>query len=144
VIATGVMRILQKMMLKEENAILGGNNSVALGVPVTPTLSASGTGGTLPTLTYDVAVVALTYEGYRAWVGAGILAGHPSADVARSSPARTARRTPSTAASSNKSTVATQAVTLGQNLFASTHGHQRRGCVRLVRRRRRCGTARSR
>src|SRR3954465_9467427 len=41
-------RLLQKMMLKEEMAILAGNASLALGTPPTPSLSASGVGTTLP------------------------------------------------------------------------------------------------
>jgi hypothetical protein len=57
-------RLLQKMMLKEENAILGGNASMLLGTPGTIVTSASGTGGTFPAITASVAVVALTYEGY--------------------------------------------------------------------------------
>jgi hypothetical protein len=63
--ATATLRILQKTMRKEETALLGGNTSLALGKPGTPTLSASGTGGTLPATTYSVIVVALTFEGYR-------------------------------------------------------------------------------
>jgi hypothetical protein len=58
-------RLLQKMMLKEEMAILAGNASLALGTPSTPTLSASGSGGTLAATTYYVKVVALTLEGYQ-------------------------------------------------------------------------------
>lgn len=62
--ATGVVRILQKMMLKEENAILGGNNSMSLSAPSAPTVSV-GTGGSIGANTYNVYAVALTYEGYR-------------------------------------------------------------------------------
>src|SRR5437762_10970950 len=58
-------RLLQKMMLKEEMAILAGNASLTLGTPTTPTLSASGAGATLPTASYFVKVVALTLEGYQ-------------------------------------------------------------------------------
>ena len=58
-------RLLQKMMLKEEMAILAGNASLCSATPATPTLSASGTGATLPTATYFVKVVALTLEGYQ-------------------------------------------------------------------------------
>src|SRR5215813_5723303 len=58
-------RLLQKMMLKEEMAILAGNASLSLGTPATPTLSASGIGATLPSGTYFVRVVALTLEGYQ-------------------------------------------------------------------------------
>src|SRR5215510_2531148 len=52
-------RLLQKMMLKEEMAILAGNSSLSLGTPATPTLTASGSGATLPTGTYHVKVVGL-------------------------------------------------------------------------------------
>ena len=66
-------RLLQKMMLKEEMAILAGNASLQLGTPATPTLSASGTGATLPAATYFVKVVALTLEGYQnSSVAAGV------------------------------------------------------------------------
>ena len=58
-------RLLQKMMLKEEMAILAGNASLTLGTPATPTLSASGSGATLPSGTYFVKVVGLTIEGYQ-------------------------------------------------------------------------------
>ncbi|HEX3884755.1 MAG TPA: hypothetical protein VHW66_19030 [Stellaceae bacterium] len=58
-------RLLQKMMLKEEMAILGGNASMQLGTPGTPTLSASGSGATLPATTYYVKVAALTLEGWQ-------------------------------------------------------------------------------
>src|SRR3954449_6023241 len=57
-------RLLQKLM-KEEMAVLGGNAPLLLGTPATPTLSASGTGGTLPSATYSVIVAALTLEGYQ-------------------------------------------------------------------------------
>src|SRR5262249_39395441 len=66
-------RLLQKMMLKEEMAILAGNASLTLGTPATPTLSASGSGATLPTATYFVKVVALTLEGFQnSSVSAGV------------------------------------------------------------------------
>src|SRR5438552_3886549 len=42
-------RLLQKMMLKEEMAILAGNASLSLGPPAIPTLAASGSSATLPT-----------------------------------------------------------------------------------------------
>lgn len=48
---------LEQLMVKEEDAIIGGNNSVALGTASTPT----GTGGT----DVYVQIVGLTYEGYR-------------------------------------------------------------------------------
>ncbi|MEI6730965.1 MAG: hypothetical protein WCL30_06860, partial [Pseudomonadota bacterium] len=63
--ATMTMRLLQKLMLKEEMAILGGNRSFTLATPTTPTLAAAGSGATLPALTYSVIVVALTLEGFK-------------------------------------------------------------------------------
>src|SRR5215472_2014539 len=64
--ATMVFRLLQKMMLKEEIALLGGNATMALGTPTTPSLSTTGsaTGVTLPSATYYVQVAALTIEGW--------------------------------------------------------------------------------
>lgn len=113
--ATMTMRLLQKTMLKEENAIVMGNSSVALGTPTTPTLSASGSGATLPTLTYSVIVVALTGEGFR------------NSSLANGVPANSSSITGADGNSftlnggrSNKSAAATQAVTLGQTLFCST------------------------
>src|SRR5437660_8458146 len=58
-------RLLQKMMLKEEMAVLAGNASLSLGTPATPTLTASGSGATLPSGTYFVKIVGLTLEGYQ-------------------------------------------------------------------------------
>src|SRR4051794_37490675 len=66
-------RLLQKMMLKEEMAILAGNASLQLGTPATPSLSAAGSGATLPAATYSVIVVGLTLEGYQhSSVAAGV------------------------------------------------------------------------
>lgn len=62
--ASSAMRLLQKTMLKEEAAILGGNYDVALGTPATPAVSAAGTGGLWDAATYKVIVVALTLEGF--------------------------------------------------------------------------------
>ena len=63
--ATATLRLLQKTMRKEETALLGGNASLALGTPAAPSLTASGSGATLPAATYSVIVVALSFEGYR-------------------------------------------------------------------------------
>ncbi len=111
--ATATMRLLQKMMLKEENAFLGGNGTLQLGTPATPTLSASGTGATLPAATYSVIVVALTYEGYRNSSLSGGVATTKS--ITGADGASFSLNGGSSAASTN----ATQAVTLGQTLFAS-------------------------
>ncbi|HEV7480443.1 MAG TPA: hypothetical protein VGO05_09215 [Roseiarcus sp.] len=111
--ATATLRILQKTMRKEETALLGGNTSLALGKPGTPTLSASGTGGTLPATTYSVIVVALTFEGYRnSTLGGGVattmtITGNDGNTYTLSG------------GSSLRSNNATQAVSGGQTLFAT-------------------------
>ena len=111
--ATASMRLLQKTMRKEEIAILGGNASVALGTPAAPALSASGSGATLPTLTYSVIVVALTLEGF---TQASLAGGVPAVKniVGNDGNSYTLN-----GGSSNRSANTTQAVTLGQNLNAT-------------------------
>ncbi|SEJ55914.1 hypothetical protein [Frateuria terrea] len=108
------IRLLQKAMRKEELAILGGNASVALGTCATPTLSASGSGATLPALTYSVICVELTFEGLK------------NSSVSATGVATTKTITGQdgqtfslAGGSGNKSTAATQAVTLGQTLTAT-------------------------
>lgn len=112
--STASMRVLQKMMLKEENALLLGNKSVSLGTPTTPTLSAAGSGATLPAATYSVIVVALTGEGMR---GASIANGIPTAQTITGADGQTYTLN---GGSSAKSTAASQAVTLGQVLSCTT------------------------
>ena len=108
------LRLLQKMMRKEEIGLLAGNASLALGTPTTPTLSASGSGATLPTLTYSVIVVALTLEGYK---NSSLSGGVATSQTITGADGKTFTLK---GGSSNKSANATQAVTLGQSLFAST------------------------
>jgi hypothetical protein len=106
-------RLLQKMMLKEEMAILAGNASLHLGTPATPVLSASGSGATLPAATYYVKVVGLTLEGYQ---NSGLAGG-----IATTKPITGADGNTYTLSggSSNISAEASQVVTLGQTLFAT-------------------------
>ena len=113
--ATATLRLLQKTMRKEETALLGGNASLALGTPAAPSLSASGSGGTLPAATYSAIVVALSFEGYRnsTLSGTGVattktITGNDGASFALNG------------GSSMRSANATQAVTLGQTLNAIT------------------------
>lgn len=111
-------RLLQKMMLKEEMAILAGNagaaaGGISLGVPATPTLSASGSGATLPAATYYVKVVALTLEGYQ---NSSVSAGVATTQTITGADGKTYTLS---GGSSNISAEASQAVTLGQTLFAS-------------------------
>ena len=111
--ATATLRLLQKTMRKEELALLGGNASVALGTPSTPTLGASGSGATLPAGTYSVVVVALSFEGYRnASVSGGVA-------TAKTITGNDGAAYTLAGGSSMRSANATQAVTLGQTLNAS-------------------------
>ena len=100
-------------MRKEETALLGGNTSLQLGKPGTPTLSASGTGGTLAAGTYSVIVVALTFEGYRNSTLAGGVA------TAMTITGNDGNTYTLSGGSSLRSTNATQAVAAGQTLFAT-------------------------
>jgi hypothetical protein len=111
--STMAMRLLQGTFIKEEFAILGGNNSVALGTPGTPTLAAAGSGATLPALTYSVICVALTLEGMNA---ASLSGGVVQAQTITGADGKTYVLN---GGSSQKSAAATQAVTLGQSLSCS-------------------------
>lgn len=111
--STGTMRVLQKLMLKEENALLFGNKSLALGTPTTPTAAAAGSGATLPAATYSVIVVALTGEGFR---GSSIANGVPLSQTITGADGQTYTLN---GGSSVKSAAASQAVTLGQTLSAT-------------------------
>lgn len=71
--STTAQRLLFGAMIQEELAMIGANNSVALGTPTAPTTSTSTTGGAVPAATYNVIVVALTLMGYQASsVAAGV------------------------------------------------------------------------
>jgi hypothetical protein len=70
---------LESLMLGEEQMLLGGDNSVALGTAPTPVLAASATGGSLPTQTESVIVVALTLDAFLN----GSVAGGIQANVSR-------------------------------------------------------------
>lgn len=66
--ATTAQRLLWALMIEEELAILGGNSSVALGTPATPTGTRGASGGSIPASggSYKARVVALTLFGYLA------------------------------------------------------------------------------
>jgi len=106
-------RLLQKMMLKEEMAILAGNASLQLGTPATPVLSASGSGALLPATTYYVKVVALTLEGYQ---NSTLATGVATTKTITGADGKTYTLS---GGSSNISAEASQTVTSGQTLFAS-------------------------
>lgn len=108
-----VLRLLQKMMLKEENALLFGNASLALGTCPTPSLSASGSGATLPAATYSVICVPLTFEGIQMHtVASGIT-------QSKTITGQDGKTYTLNGGAGQKSAAATQAVTLGQTLFCS-------------------------
>jgi hypothetical protein len=108
------IRLLQKAMRKEEMAILGGNASLALGTSATPTLSAAGSGATLPALTYSVICVQLTFEGVKnSSVSANGVA------TSKTITGQDGQTYALSGGSGNKSASATQAVTLGQTLTAT-------------------------
>jgi hypothetical protein len=112
--ATATLRILQKTMRKEETALLGGNTSLALGTPGAPTLTASGTGATLPTAAaYSVIVVGLTFEGYR---NSSLSGGVATTKAITGNDGNTYTLN---GGSSMRSANTTQAVTAGQTLFAT-------------------------
>lgn len=110
--ASMAVRLLQKTMLKEEMALLAGDATLQLGTPVAPSLSASGTGATLPAATYSVVVVALTLEGYRNSTLAGGVA------TTRTVTGADGKTFTLNGGASMRSANATQAVTLGQTLAA--------------------------
>ncbi len=66
VLASSGMRLLQQAMILEEFGVVGGNRSVALGTPVLSAVTGAGTGGSIGAGDYNVAVLALTMEGYLA------------------------------------------------------------------------------
>lgn len=68
--ALAVAALLESLMIAEEQLLLGGNTSVALGTTPTPTLAASASGGSLATAAaFSVICVALTHAGYYASQG---------------------------------------------------------------------------
>lgn len=107
------LRLLLKMFVKEESAILGGNSTLVLAVPGTITSSATGSGNTLATATYSAYVVALTQEGFlNSSVSAGVAT---SMNITGNDGSSYTLNGGSSALSANK----TQAVTLGQALNLS-------------------------
>jgi hypothetical protein len=111
--ASMTMRLLQKTMLKEEAGVIFGNNSLALGTAAAPTASAGGSGATLPALTYSVIVVALTMEGMR---NSSVSGGVATSKTVTGADGKTFTIN---GGSSNKSSAASQAITLGQTLSVS-------------------------
>ncbi|MGU3387268.1 hypothetical protein ACLBYG_22350 [Methylobacterium sp. D53M] len=107
------MRMLQKTMLKEENALVGGNATMQLGTPQAPVLSVAGSTGNIAPATVSVIVVALTFEGMR---GASLANGVPTSKTITGADGKTFTLN---GGCSNKSTNATIAVS-GGNILSAT------------------------
>ena len=73
--AIAIDGLLRSVMIAEENMIIGGNTSVALGVTPTPSLIAGGSGTALAAAALTVQAVALTH---RAYAAAGVATGVPA------------------------------------------------------------------
>lgn len=111
--ARAVEGLLRSMFLGEERLLLGGNTSLALGTTGTPTLSASGSGATLPAATYSVICVALTLDGFkRASLSGGVVQTYIRNNADGSTDTING-------GAAQKSAAASLAITLGQTLFAS-------------------------
>lgn len=107
------LRLLLKMFVKEEAAILGGNATMTLSAPGTITSGAAGGGATLPALTYSAYVCALTQEGFQ---NSSLTAGVATALTITGNDGSTyTLNGGSSALSANK----TQGITLGQTLSLS-------------------------
>lgn len=113
--AKATLNLLRSLMIQEEQMLLGGNSSVALGTTPTPTLSAGGTGATLPgaPTTYSVICVALTQQG----LSNSSLANGVVGQITKTNADGTTDTINGGAA--QKSAAATQAITLGQALSCS-------------------------
>lgn len=113
--AKAVLQALQSTMIKEERFIIGGNASVALGTPTAPTVTTAASGGSIGAGTYNVIVVALTYEGfYNSSVASGV-----KQSVTTTLPG--GATTTQSAGSSNKSTAtATSALTGSANVISAS------------------------
>jgi hypothetical protein len=113
--ARAVENLLYSGILKEEDMLLGGNASLALGTTPTPSVSAGGSGATLGAATYVVYCVALSAEGYRR----STLSGGVVSQVSRTPADGGAAEDINAGAAQVSSASSGQAVTLGQSLTAS-------------------------
>lgn len=111
------LRSLYKLMQIEECSLLHGNANLTIATPSAPTLSAAGSGATLPGATYSVIVVALSAMGYLNATRSGTLGLLTPQAITSNDGQGTYTLN---GGSSAKSNAATQAVTLGQTLSAST------------------------
>lgn len=69
-----IQSTLRSVMIGEEQTLIGGNASTALGVTPTPTLTAGGSGSALSNVAYYVVCVALAHS---AWLAGSVAGGIP-------------------------------------------------------------------
>lgn len=109
------LRMMMKLMQIEEPSLLHGNNSLQLGVPSAPVVSAvANAQSTLPAATYSVIVVALTAHGFQQMNAATGLVTQVSVTSNDGQGAFTVN-----GGCSNKSANATQVISAGQSLQAT-------------------------
>ncbi len=109
--ALATFLLLEKTFLKEEIALLGGNKSLALGVPtISATSSPVDATSTLTATTYYIAVVALTIEGKQ---NSTVAAGVATQKTVTGADGKTYTIN---GGSSNKSAISTQVVSAGDSL----------------------------
>jgi hypothetical protein len=108
--STTVQRQMWSVMIAEEQVIVGGNSDtgVALGVTPTPTVTNSGTGGTIAAGTYSVIAVALTHQG---WITSSVASGVPGVQTVTQPNGSTFTYNPGTGTKSASSTTTTSGAT---------------------------------
>jgi len=100
-----VLGLLNAVMIAEENVILGGNNSIALGTTPTPTVADVTTGGSIAANSAQrVYCVALTFDGY---LGSSVAGGLPLSATRTLSDGTTEAYNQGTAIKSSVGTVTT-------------------------------------
>jgi hypothetical protein len=115
-----VMSMLNSLKIREEDIMLWGNNSTALGTTPTPTLTDSATGGTLANSTaFNVYCVALTFECYRDF-GASVAKGLPLSGIRTLSDGTTETYNAGTAQKSAVATVTTSGSGSNAHSIAAT------------------------
>lgn len=135
--------LLNSIFIQEEQVILGGNNSLALGTTATPSAAGSTSGGTLGTASYNVFCVALTHAAWRyASVSGGVQLtstrtnADGTTDTVNSGAAqKSAAGTASVASGSTGSITATVAIKEGAVAYAwywGTAGNELLGAITTI------------
>ena len=114
--ATNVLVTMQGAMRDEEQLIVGGNGSLALGTTPTPTLSAAGSGSSLTNVAHTVRVVALAHP---AWLRSRVANGWGVPMTMTHTDPVTGATTNYGGGSAKISAAATVTPTAGQNITAT-------------------------